>query len=195
MAKIAIVFHSGYGHTAKVTEHVKAGVESVPGASVTVLKADDLTNPEEGDWDELNTADAIIFGSPTYMGTASAVMKQFMEASSRIWFGQGWKDKIAAGFTNSASLNGDKSETLNQFQTFAMQHGMLWTGLGVQSGYSASDSDFESGLNRAGFYSGLATQALSDLPADQSPHKGDLETARAFGKRVAEVTLRWAKGA
>jgi len=54
-------------------------------------------------WGDLEKAEAIIFGSPTYMGSASAEFKKFMDATSKIWYAQGWKDKIAAGFTNSAS--------------------------------------------------------------------------------------------
>ncbi len=83
MAKIAIVYHSGFGHTGKVAEHVRIGARDLPGADVTLYKADDLTSPDAGPWNELRAADATIFGAPTYMGSASAVFKQFMEASSK----------------------------------------------------------------------------------------------------------------
>ena len=116
MTKIAIVYHSGYGHTAKVAEHVRKGATTT-GTEVTLYKAEDLASPDTGPWDELAAADAIIFGAPTYMGSASAPMKQFMDASSKAWFTDAWKDKIAAGFTNSGSLAGDKSGTLAQFAT------------------------------------------------------------------------------
>ena len=131
MAKIAIVYHSGYGHTAKVAEHVRKGAAST-GAEVTLYKAEDLASPESGPWNELNAADGIIFGAPTYMGSASAQMKQFLDATSKAWFTDAWKDKIAAGFTNSGSLAGDKSSTLNQFSTIAAQHGMVWVNFGLK---------------------------------------------------------------
>jgi len=104
---IAIVHYSGYGHTAKVAEHVRQGAASVGDAVARLCKAEDLTSPDKGPWDELAKADAIICGSPTYMGTASGVMKTFIDASSKAWLNRAWANKIAAGFTVSGSLWGD----------------------------------------------------------------------------------------
>jgi NAD(P)H dehydrogenase (quinone) len=194
MARIAIVYHSGYGHTARVAEHVRKGA-AIPGADVTLYKAEDLASPDSGPWDELNAADAIIFGAPTYMGSASAQMKQFMDATSKAWFTDAWKDKIAAGFTNSGSLAGDKSSTLAQFATLAAQQGMVWVNFGMKSGFNASGHQFAEALNRAGHFNGLATQALTDLSAEDGPDASDLKTAELFGERVANATLRWVRGA
>ena len=108
MSKIAIVFHSGYGHTAKISNAVKDGAMRVPGTTVDLVKVEEI----EQNWDKLNAADAIIFGAPTYMASASAPFKAFMDASSKFWAKQAWKDKIAAGFTNSSSQSGDKLSTL-----------------------------------------------------------------------------------
>lgn len=192
MARIAIVYHSGYGHTAKVAEHVRKGA-AIPGAEVRLYKAEDFADPESGPWAELARADAILFGAPTYMGSVSAGMKQFMDASSKVWFTRGWENKIAAGFTNSGSLSGDKVVALQQLATFAAQHGMVWVGNALPTGYNASGHDFDAALNRAGFFLGLGTQSLTDLPADKTPNDGDLRTAELFGRRVAEATLRWAR--
>jgi|JI10StandDraft_1071094.scaffolds.fasta_scaffold257838_3 NAD(P)H dehydrogenase (quinone) len=193
MSNIAIVYHSGYGHTAKVAEHVRKGVASAPGTRVTLYKAEDLADPAKGPWGELAKADAIIFGAPTYMGSASGVMKTFIDATSKAWFTRDWANKIAAGFTVSGSLSGDKTVTLQQFATLAAQHGMVWVGADVPSGYNSSKSDFATAHNRAGHFLGLAVQALTDLPADQTPDRYELETAELFGKRVAEATLRWVR--
>jgi NAD(P)H dehydrogenase (quinone) len=129
------------------------------------------------------------------MGSASAQMKQFMDATSKAWFTDAWKDKIAAGFTNSGSLAGDKSSTLAQFATLAAQQGMVWVNFGMKSGFNASGHDFASAQNRAGFYNGLATQAMTDLSAEEGPDAADLKTAELFGERVANATLRWVRGA
>lgn len=193
MTKIAIVYHSGYGHTAKVAEHVRKGATTT-GTEVTLYKAEDLASPDTGPWDELAAADAIIFGAPTYMGSASAPMKQFMDASSKAWFTDAWKDKIAAGFTNSGSLAGDKLNTLQELMILAGQHGMIWANYGAFPGYNTSTSDFEGAWNRAGHMVGLGTQALTDLPADQTPDQADLETSEDFGKRIGEITRRWVAG-
>ena len=194
MTKLAIVYHSGYGHTAKVADHVAKGAKSVDGIEVTLLKADDLTSPDSGPWDVLKDADGIIFGAPTYMGSSSAVFQQFAEASSKTWMNQGWRDKIAAGFTNSGSLAGDKLNTLQRLSVLAGQHGMIWANYGAFPGYNTSTADYETAWNRAGHMIGLGTQAMTDLPADQAPDKADLETAEDFGKRVAEITARWVAG-
>ena len=177
MAKVAIVYHSGYGHTAKVADHVRIGAASADVAEVALCKADDLTSPETGPWDELAAADPIVFGAPTYMGSVSAVFKQFQDASSKPWFAQVWKDKIAAGFTNSGSLSGDKSETLSQFATLAAQHGMIWVGTGMMPGYNASTKASGAVHNRLSYFLGLGVQSLTDKPAEETPDRFDLETA------------------
>src|ERR1700743_384358 len=111
--KIAIVYHSGYGHTAEQAKAVMRGAQSVDGAEVKLIALGDGETP----WADLDSANAIIFGSPTYMGTISARFKKFMEESSKLWMERKWKDKIAAGFTNSGSQNGDK---LNSLQTLSV---------------------------------------------------------------------------
>ncbi len=107
MAKIAVIHHSGYGHTARQAKAVEDGVGAVPGAELHAVAISAEGELPEGAWEALGAADAIIFGSPTYMGGPSWQFKKFADASSKPWFGQAWKDKIAAGFTNSASMNGD----------------------------------------------------------------------------------------
>src|ERR1700677_1741146 len=103
VSKIVIVFHSGYGHTKKLAEAVHQGAQHA-GAEVTLLPVAEVNDAA---WAALEAADAIIFGAPTYMGGPSADFKKFADASSKPWFAQKWKDKIAAGFTNSATMNGD----------------------------------------------------------------------------------------
>ena len=107
MAKVVVVFHSGYGHTLRLAQSVAEG------AGGTLLAIDAEGNLPEGGWDTLNGADAIVFGSPTYMGSVSWQFKKFADASSKAWFTRAWKDKLFAGFTNSASLNGDKQTPCN----------------------------------------------------------------------------------
>lgn len=194
MTTVAIVYHSGYGHTAAVAGHVAKGVASVPGVTVKVFKAEELASPDHGPWAELAAADAIIFGAPTYMGSASAPMKQFMDATSKVWFGHGWKDKIAAGFTNSSSWSGDKLSTLSQFAILAAQHGMIWAGTGMMPGYNNSKGSPDD-INRVGSFLGLMTQADADEGPDVAPPQSDRKTAELFGARVANVATRWTKSA
>ncbi len=183
--KVAVVFHSGYGHTKRQAESVLAGAAGVAGVTATLY---DVTTLDDAGWSALDAADALVFGTPTYMGSASAKFKEFMETSSRRWYTQAWKNKVAAAFTVSASQSGDKLNTLVELMVFANQHGMLWVGLGLMPGNNSSTGSIND-LNRIGSYSGAMAQANSDQGAD-AMLESDLKTAEALGQRVAETVLR-----
>jgi multimeric flavodoxin WrbA len=189
MASIAIVFHSGYGHTAAVAESVRAGAAAVSGATVQLIPIQKDGTITDAEWAALDAADAIVFGAPTYMGSASGAFKTFADATSKVWMKLGWKDKFAAGFTNSGSWAGDKQVTLIQFVTLAAQHGMLWIPFGMFPGFNSSKGSIED-LNRTGHFLGLGTQANVDQGADVTPPASDHQTAKAFGHRVAEITVK-----
>ena len=140
-------------------------------------------------WDVLDDADAIIFGSPTYMAGASAPFKAFLDATSPRWAEQRWRDKLAAGFTNSAGMNGDKLATLQQFALFAMQHGMVWVGLGLLPGNHTSDGSPDD-LNRLAGFLGAMAQSNADQGPELAPPLADRRTAEHLGRRVAELAGR-----
>jgi NAD(P)H dehydrogenase (quinone) len=179
MSKIVIVFHSGYGHTKKIAEAVAEG------SGGTLLAIDAEGNLPEGGWELLGAAKTIVFGSPTYMGSVSWQFKKFADASSKAWFGQGWKNKLALGFTNSASMNGDKHSTLHYMITLAQQHSMLWAGTGMMPANSKAAT--RNDINFVASSAGLMTSTPSDASADEMV-AGDIATAKAFGARVLEVT-------
>ncbi len=183
MSKIVIVYHSGYGHTQRVAEAVAKGAEG------ELLAIDAEGNLPEGGWDTLAAADAIVFGTPTYMGGPSWQFKKFADASSKAWFGRLWQDKVFGGFTNSASMNGDKGATMIALQTLASQHGGLWVSLGLLPANTKAASRAD--VNNLGGSVGLLVQTPADASADEVP-SGDLETARLYGARVAAVTARLA---
>ncbi|AMV32788.1 p-benzoquinone reductase [Pirellula sp. SH-Sr6A] len=188
MAKIAIVYFSANGHTEQLAHAISDGVKSQSGAEPVVLavQSSDITN---GRWKNdsviasLQQADTIVFGTPTYMGGYAAQFKSFLDACSSIWYSQGWKDKMAAGFTHSLGLSGDKLNTLNSLMVNAMQHGMVWVGNAVMT-----NSNSVEGLNRLTSYSGLMAQSNMDQP---NIGPGDRQTAVLFGERIAQATLRW----
>lgn len=188
MSKIIIVYHSGYGHTKKLAEAVLAGTLD-GGADARMIAVSEL---DDAAWAELDTADAIIFGAPTYMGGPSADFKKFADASSKPWFAQKWKDKVAAGFTNSGSMNGDKFSTIQYFITLAMQHGMIWAGMGMMPANTKAAT--RNDLNFIGGFAGLLSQSPADATPDEAPPPGDLDTAKVFGARIAAVTARWKAG-
>lgn len=181
MSKVIVVFHSGYGHTKRVAEFVAEG------AGAELLAIDAEGNLPEGGWEKLAAAEAIIFGTPTYMGGASWQFKKFADASSKPWYGRAWQDKVFGGFTNSASLNGDKQVTLIGLQTLASQHGGIWVSLGLLP--SNSKAAARTDINNLGGSVGLLVQSPSDANVDEIP-QGDLDTAKRYGQRVAEVAAK-----
>lgn len=187
MTQLVVAYHSGYGHTRKQAEAVRAGAAAVPGVEADLISVSEF---DDATFAALARADAIVFGAPTYMGGPSAAFKRFADATSKVWATQGWKDKLAGGFTNSASLNGDKGQTLHYFVTFAMQHSMIWVGTGLMpSNTSKAKRD---DVNRMGSYVGPMAQSDSDMGPDLAPPPGDLETARLYGRRVAMLAARLA---
>ena len=182
MTQIAIVFHSGFGHAKIVAEQVRIGTESVPGTQANLIPVEEI----DAHWATLEGADAIVFGSPTYMGNVSAPFKAFMDASSKPWLEQKWKDKLAGGFTISGSPSGDKLNTLQSLMIFAMQHGMIWVG-NAELPYN------EEGINRLGSFTGVMAQAGQVSP-EVEPNEADRRTAERFGQRFAKATARWTRG-
>ena len=190
--QIAIIYHSGFGHTKAIAQSIVSGAQSVSGVTAHLLETAEAT----AQFDLLNQCDGIIFGCPTYMGSVSAGFKAFMEATSSLWFEGKWRDKIAAGFTNSHSLDGDKHNTLTDLAVFAAQHGMIWVNLGIGNESGADDqvSGDPKLKNRLGSSLGLVAQSENDAP-DVTPPEGDHATAEIFGQRIASATQRWIKGA
>lgn len=189
MAKVAIVYHSGFGHTKVQAEAVHRGASRVKNVEAVLIPIEEY----ETHWEALDRADAIVMGAPTYMAGASAQFKAFLDATSSRWAEQRWRDKLAAGFTNSAGHNGDKLNTLQQFNLFAMQHGMIWVGLGLLPGNHTSQGSPED-LNRLAGFLGAMAQSNADQPAELVPPPSDRATAEHLGKRVAEAALKWRAG-
>ena len=159
------------------------------GAGASLIEIDAEGNISEEGWDLLDAAGCIFFGSPTYMGGPSWQFKKFADMSSKAWFQNRWDKKVFGGFTNSASLNGDKLNTLQYFVLLAGQHGGIWVSLGIKPANVKSSKRDDP--NRMGSY--IAPMAQSD--ADAAPDEmseGDLETARLYGARVAQIGSRLA---
>ena len=190
MPTVAIVYFSAQGHTHQIAEAVVDGAKGVAGTIVEVIRiiGEDIV---QGRWKnpaalaKLSTVDAIVFGTPTYMAGYSAQMKAFIDAASEVWIKLGWKDKLAAGFTHSLGLSGDKLNTLQGLWLNAMQHGMVWVGLGELVEGTAADK-----VNRLSCYSGAMAQ--TDW-GQEKVNEGDRKSAMILGKRVAEAAARWAK--
>lgn len=187
MAIVAVIFHSANGTTEKLASLVMSGVLSLQG--VDVLKVEILgSDIVEGRYqnqeilDSLDNVDAIIFGSPTYMGSVSAQFKAFADATGDKWSEKKWSDKIAGGFTIGSNLSGDQLMTMQYFQVFANQHGMIWGSLDIPGGCDPE------GRNRLGAQSGLIAHSK-----DNTLNEIDLVTAKYLGLRIAKLAARYSK--
>lgn len=187
MKTIAIVYFSGSGHTALMAEAVQRGAAAVDGVEAVLLPIDERKIVEgrftdEGLLARLNDADAIVFGSPTYMGSVAAQFKAFADATAEAWFARRWSGKLAAGFTHSGSPSGDKLSTLQYLSLFAAQHGMVWIGNADLPSVYHGQTDGFNRLNSFLGVMGYTSQSPDEPPAVDS---GDLLTAEVLGRRVA----------
>ena len=190
MATVSIIYFSGSGHTTKLAEAVAKGAASVDGVKthLIAISGDDIVKgryQNDGSFAQLDASDAIIFGSPTYMGGPAAQFKAFADASGPKWYTGAWRDKVASGFTVSGSPSGDKFSTLQYFFTLAMQHGMIWVGLGEMPAQP-------NGINRIGSSSGVMVSAGQE-PPDVAPDAGDKLTGEILGRRVAGYAVKLKK--
>lgn len=177
-----VIYHSGYGHTERMDTVVAEG------ACASLIAIDSEGNIAEDAWEKISEADVILLGSPTYMGGPGWQFKKFADASSKPWFEGKWVNKIFGGFTNSASINGDKLNTLAYFFLLAGQHGGIWVNMDIKS--SNTKASLRDDLNRMGTNIG----PMAQTPADASPEEmssGDLETARRYGARVANIAAQF----
>lgn len=190
MTTIAIIYFSGTNHTHLMAEAIAEGAQKTPDTTVLLLRitGEQIAN---GRWQDdamiaqLTQADAIVFGTPTYMGGVAAQFKAFVDGVGSTWRQQLWKDKIAGGFTHSGSLSGDKQGTLIYLGINAAQHSMIWVGAGELSQ--------PNGVNRLGSYQGVMGQAMPDFTEKKSAEldPGDRLTAALYGERIATATQRW----
>jgi len=177
--KIAIIYHSNYGHTRKVAHAIEEGAQAYAQDKVEVRALD----IDEMDWEFADAAQMMVFGSAVYMGSITAEFKTFMDSTSKRWFHRKWHGKWAAGFANSGGLSGDKLAALQQICLFSMQHGMNWAGFPVMpTGHSETD------INRLSSFLGLMTQS-TDAPPEITPGEGDINTAKLFGEHLAQTLL------
>ncbi len=176
---IAVIYHSNYGHTKRVAEAVVTGArQQLLESQVKAVDVHDV------DWAFLDQADLLVFGSAVYMGSVTAEFKTFMDETSKRWYNRAWEGKWAAAFANSGGLSGDKLAVLQQISLYAMQHGMNWIGLPLMpTGHSEQD------LNRLSSFMGLMTQS-ADAPPEETPCKGDIDTAIWFGDHLAKTIIK-----
>jgi NAD(P)H dehydrogenase (quinone) len=189
---VKVVFHSASGNTRALAEAVHAGAAQFADAELLEIKGEDIEAGRFKNEDflaRLDGADAIILGSPTYMGMVSGQLKCFLDATSGRWMGGAWNGKLAAGFTTSLGLSGDKQSMLSYLATFACQHGMVWVGCDAPNGLF-SGASMEEATNRLSSNTGVMSQV--NFGPEYKPTPGDLKTGSLLGERVAKLAARMA---
>lgn len=184
MKKVAVVYFSETGTTHNLALAVMKGCDSIANVKAVHhrISGDDIDKGRfrnERCLQLVDDSDALVLGSPTYMGGPAAQFKAFADATSDRWDSQRWADKLAAGFTVGSNPNGDQLATIQYFSILAAQHGMLWVGLDIAGGFD------EHGRNALGAQLGLTTHCRSPEPSS-----GDIETAEYLGSRIARTTKR-----
>ncbi|PWW40319.1 multimeric flavodoxin WrbA [Idiomarina loihiensis] len=183
MRSVAVVYHSTYNNTKAQAEAVFRGLNQEANIQARLIKVDEMN---DDDWKFIGQAKGIIFGSPTYFGSLSSKFKAFMEKTGGIWAEQGWRNKLASGFTSSDCASGDKLQALQQILLFAAQHSMNWVNLGLLPGNFDQGQD-EKNLNRLGGWIGAMAQRDK---ASGKLYPCDLTTAEFLGRRFADALKR-----
>jgi NAD(P)H dehydrogenase (quinone) len=202
--KVLVVYYSTYGHVHKMAEAVAEGVKELDGAEVEIRRVPE-TLPQEVlekmgavdaqksfshvpvcTVDELATADAIIFGTPTRFGNMCGQMRQFLDATGQLWADGSLVGKVGSVFTSTATQHGGQESTILTFHVTLLHHGFVVVGLPY-----AFQGQMRIDEITGGSPYGASTIAGGD--GSRMPSENELEAARFQGKHVAEIASRLAK--
>ncbi len=199
---VLIIYYSMYGHVLQLARAVEEGARSVQGAEVSLRRVREFPEVEQATadsehanktreaqkqiplatLDDLRSADAVIFGSPTRYGNMAAQLKAFIDTTSQVWLKGELEGKVGAVFTSTASTHGGQESTLLSMMTPMLHLGMIIMGVP----YSTPGMLHTEG--RGGTPYGAST--VAGPKGELSPAKEDLDIARALGKRVAEAAKK-----
>ncbi len=199
MTKVLVLYYSSYGHTEAMANAVAEGARAVAGVEVMVKRVPELVPAEVAakshykvdqaapvaTVDELPEYDAIVFGTPTRYGSMTAQMKNFIDQTGGLWFGDKLVGKVGSVFTSTGSVHGGQETTLTSFHSVLFHLGMIVVGLP----YSFKPQITTDGI-------GGTPYGASTLAGDGSrqPVAVELDGARFQVRHVAEVTAALVKG-
>lgn len=203
--KALIVYYSMYGHIHKMAEAVAEGVREVPRAEAVLRRVPETLSEEvlkkmgalEAQKalahipivtvDELPSADAIIFGTPTRFGNMCGQMRQFLDATGELWAKGALVGKVGSVFASSATQHGGQESTILSFHTTLLHQGMIVVGLP----YSFQ------GQMRIDEITGVSPYGASTIAGgkgERMPSQNELAAARFQGKHVATIASKLARG-
>lgn len=201
--KVQVIFYSMYGHMWKMAEAVAEGARSVDGAQVDLYQVAE-TLPESilakmgavqakkafahipiADAGRLPEADAILIGSPTRFGSATAQMQAFFDSTGSHWGTGALVGKVGSLFTSTASQHGGQETTLISMMTFLFHQGMVVTGVP----YSIQEL-LQMGELTGGTPYGAST--VTGPKGERMPSPNELAIARAQGKHATQIAAKLA---
>jgi NAD(P)H dehydrogenase (quinone) len=204
MTRVLVVFYSMYGHIYKMAEAIAEGVREIPGCEV-VLRRVPETLPGEvlekmGALDaqkamahiplvqleELASADAIIFGTPTRFGNMCGQMRQFLDSTGQLWLKGSLVGKVGSVFSSSATQHGGQESTILSFHTTLLHQGMVVVGLP----YAFAGQMDNSQITGCSPY-GASTIAGTD--GSRNPSENELAGARFQGTHAATIARKLSK--
>jgi len=199
--KVKVIFHSIYGHVFKMAEAVAAGAREVSGAAVEVLQVPETLSDEilgkmgateakkafahvsVADPKKLGEADALIFGSGTRYGSATAQMQAFFDATGSLWTQGSLVGKVGGVFTSTASQHGGQETTLISMQTFLFHQGMVVVGVPYAEQRLLNMKEISGGTP-------YGASTLSDAEGQRQPSENELAIARYQGRHIAEIAAK-----
>ena len=201
--KVLIVFYSAYGHVHKMAEAVAEGVNDVGGAEAVLRRvpetlSDDvleqmgaleaqksLSHIPTATVDELTTADAVIFGTPTRFGNMCGQMRQFLDATGPLWFNGSLIGKVGSVFTSTATQHGGQESTLLSFHITLLHHGFVVVGLPYSFQGQMRLDEITGG-------SPYGATTIAGSSGERMPSENELDAARFQGKHVATIAAKLA---
>lgn len=201
MSKILIVYYSMYTHIYKMAEAIAEGVREVPGCEAVIkrvpetLPTDVLSAMGALDAqksmehipivtvDDLATADAIIFGTPTRFGNMCGQMRQFLDATGGLWMKGALVGKVGSVFASSATQHGGQESTILSFHTTLLHHGMVVVGLPYAFAGQMDNSEITGG-------SPYGATTIAGTQGERVPSANELAGARFQGAHVANIAKK-----
>mgnify|MGYP002633185959 CR=1 FL=1 len=199
--KALIVYYSAYGHVHKMAEAVAEGVMEIDGAEA-ILRRVPETLPEEVlkkmgaagaqqsmsnvpicTVEELVSADAVIFGTPTRFGNMCGQMRQFLDATGQLWAKGALVGKIGSVFTSSATQHGGQESTILSFHITLLHHGFVIVGLPYTFQGQMRIDEITGG-------SPYGASTIAGGSGERMPSENELNAARFQGKHVATIAMK-----
>jgi NAD(P)H dehydrogenase (quinone) len=199
--KVLIVYYSTYGHVHKMAEAIAEGVKEVNGAEVVMRRVPE-TLPDEVlakmgaveaqqafsnvpvcTVEELASADAVIFGTPTRFGNMCGQMRQFLDATGQLWAQGALVGKVGSVFTSSATQHGGQESTILSFHITLLHHGFVIVGLPYAFQGQMRIDEITGG-------SPYGASTIAGGSGERMPSENELEAARFQGKHVAGIASK-----